>query len=303
MDKRAKSVCGSNGSSEMLNSSVPISTTESKPLRIGGDERLGSEEFGESSTANSVPMIPAASGSLAGTSELVSSTAARASVRPKAVRIGGAESLGFEGFGESSIANSVLANYESSGLTCVSGSAASSGFQKPMTAAASGSLAGPSELVSISGDGSSGPSELVSISGESFIADPVGKRKGMRKKHLRKRDFTPSEEGCHEHEVFSSDDESSLFGYYKLLFAEEEHWSEKEKQDRFIKEKILTTPIPPSKNTFDRPSCVVEYGRPVLGGAPVRYRQFSWGRFDHLESQESHDLWEEFHSNFVDPDA
>ncbi|PRQ58384.1 hypothetical protein RchiOBHm_Chr1g0358741 [Rosa chinensis] len=27
------------------------------------------------------------------------------------------------------------------------------------------------------------------------------------------------------------------------------------------------------------------------------------GRFDYLESQESHDLWEEFHSNFVDPDA
>ncbi|XP_062000655.1 uncharacterized protein LOC133717911 isoform X4 [Rosa rugosa] len=184
MDKRAKSVCGSNelsGSSEMLNSSVAISTAESKPLRIGGDERLGSEEFGESSTANSVPMIPAASG----TSELVSSTAARASVQPKAVRIGGADSLGFEGFGESSIANSVLANYESSGLTCVSGSAASSGFQKPMTAAAPGSLAGPSELVSISGDGSSGQPKalriggaesLVSISGESFIADPVIQR-------------------------------------------------------------------------------------------------------------------------------
>ncbi|XP_062000654.1 uncharacterized protein LOC133717911 isoform X3 [Rosa rugosa] len=257
MDKRAKSVCGSNelsGSSEMLNSSVAISTAESKPLRIGGDERLGSEEFGESSTANSVPMIPAASG----TSELVSSTAARASVQPKAVRIGGADSLGFEGFGESSIANSVLANYESSGLTCVSGSAASSGFQK-------------------------------------------GKRKGMRKKHFRKRDFTlseegshvtPSEEGSHEHEVFGSDDESSLFGgYYKLLFAEEEHLSEKEKQDHFVKEKILTTPIPPITNTFDRPSCLVEYGRPVLGGVPVKYRQFSWDRFDHLESQESHDLW------------
>ncbi|XP_024176066.1 uncharacterized protein LOC112181893 [Rosa chinensis] len=106
-----------------------------------------------------------------------------------------------------------------------------------MTAAASGSLAGPSELVSISGDGSSGQPKASRIGGaeslgfeelgESFIADPVGKRKGMRKKHLRKRDFTPSEEGCHEHEVFGSDDESSLFGYYKLLFAEEEHLSEK----------------------------------------------------------------------------